>query len=267
MKKINKHIVTICLLAAGIPALAQKVTLKKDEFRIDGDAIAKINEKRSANIVNKNFAIVNMKDEPLINMEIKTLWNPLSFNHPTWYEVTFVPLNKTVTHAVPEGLFGVRKALMEEFADTEILTKDGLNEEGVKKYMERHSMDLAYRGKVVVDSIGALTAKSSFIKKRESGKIKIDDNTILEKGVQIGTWEKYGEKNSADGRYIIRNEEGGIVGVVTRTKGFSTEVDVILFMNGERHNFSGSDTGISMTDNDKNVVEKFVRFAIGKHNM
>jgi len=118
---------------------------------------------------------------------------------------------------------------------------------------------------VVVDSIGALTARSSFIKKRESGKIKVGDGVITEKGEQIGTWEKYG--SSTDGRYIIRNTEGGIVGVVTRIKGFSTEVDVIVFFNGERRNFSSSDTGITMNDNDKDVVEKFVRFAISKHNM
>jgi ABC-type glycerol-3-phosphate transport system substrate-binding protein len=120
---------------------------------------------------------------------------------------------------------------------------------------------------MVVDSIGALTAKSSYVKKRESGRIRVGDDNIKEKDEQIGTWMKYGEKNSHDGRCIIRNEEGGIVGVVTRTKGFSNEVDVIMFFNGERHNYTGADTGITMNDSDRDAVEKFVRFAISKHNM
>jgi hypothetical protein len=265
MKKISRYLTTCAILAMCLPAFAQKLSMKKDEFRIDGDAVAKISEKRSENIVNKNFEIANMKDEPMITMTVKTLWNPLSFNHPTWYEVTFVPMNKTVTREVPEGLFGVRKALLEEFVDLNVIGKEGLNEEGVNAYAARHPLDLGARGKIVVDSIGAMTAKSSFIKKRESGKIKVSDNIIKERDEQIGTWEKYG--SSTDGRYIIKNMEGGIVGVVTRIKGFSTEVDVILFMNGERHNFSSGDTGITMSDNDKSVIEKFVRFAIDKHNM
>jgi hypothetical protein len=265
MKKITHYLIACALLALSLPAFAQKLSLKKDEFRIDGDAVATVAEMRSENVLNKNFVIANMKGEPLITMTVKTLWNPLSFNHPTWYEVAFVPQNKTVTREVPEGLFGVRKALLEEFVDLNIIGKEGLNEEGVNAYIARHPLDLGVRGKIVVDSIGAMTAKSSFIKKRESGKIKVSDNIIKEKDEQIGTWEKYG--SSTDGRYIIKNMEGGIVGVVTRTKGFANEVDEILFMNGERHNFSSGDTGITMSDNDKNVIEKFVRFAIDKHNM
>lgn len=265
--KINALIIGSVLLCTI--ANAQKVTFKKDEYKIDKTTIATVEEKRSDNIVNKNFTILDMNKQPLITMVIKNISVINGFYTPTWYEVTFVPLQKTVTRPLAESPFGARKELLEEFAGLDIITSNGLNEDAVQKYMNRYKTDLAVTSKAYADSLQDLAAHSTHIVDRnKAAKIKVGyDRNIMQDGKLLGTWEKTGKDH--DTRFYIKNDIKGLVAVLIYNSnlGSTPGYDMYIFFDGDSHLFYGKEAGISVNDIDTELVEKFVKFAINKNAM
>lgn len=264
---MKKLLLALACLSIQTVMYAQDVSFKKDAYKVDGETVATVEEKRSDNLVNKNFTILNTAGQELITLKIKVEMNPLGFNNPTWYEVTFVPLNIRATRPLSESLLGARKQILEEFADMNVIGKAGLNDAGVKSYTDKYAGDLAIRSKAFVDSIKDMTMKSTHIVQRnKDARIKVGhDNTITQDKVQIGTWEKYGK--DGDYRYIIKNDIGGITGVITYTSGFTKGLEISAFFGGDRHQFSGSEANLSPNDKDTETIEKFVAFMIKRNGM
>jgi len=248
---------------------AQKTIFKKDQYQVDKETVATVEEKRSVNVVNKNFTILDNNKQELVRMEIKNLALPQGFSTPTWYEVTFVPENKTVTRPLSEKVLGARKELLEEFAELNVIGKGGLQPEGVKAYSDRYHLDLNVVNKAVADSVKDLVSRSTHIVDRDkSARIRVGyDKTIKQGGVQLGTWEKYGDKSNF--KYIIKNDIGGIVGIISYVSGFNSVngMDIYAFFGGDEHTHSGKEAGISPDDKDTEVVEKFVRYMMSRNNM
>lgn len=268
---MKKTMMPLFLIGTCFPLMvqAQKVTFKKDEYQVDKQKIATVEEKRSENLVNKNFSILDNSNKELIQMKIQ--YNngaPQGFVTPTWYDVTFVPLNRTVSRPLSEKLLGARKELLEEFAEMNVIGTDGLQKEGVDAYAAKYNRDLKTDAKNTVDSIRGMTAKGSFITERDKkGKIKITgDKLIFQSKVQIGLWEKYGDKSNF--KYIIKNMQGGIVGMLVYVQGFGDKgVELYGFFGGDEHTFYGKEANISPSDSDNDMIEKFVSFMIGRNNM
>lgn len=280
---MRKAVLFAAAMMLGAGVFAQKAEFKKDAYKMGDEVVAKVEEKRSGNLVNKNFTILDNSGNELITMNVKVLVNPLGFNNFTWYEVNFVPLNKTVTRNVSESIIGARKELLGEFATLEVIGKNGLNAEGVDAYVTRHSLDLGKINQAKADSLQDMKSRSTVIIPRDKGaKVTVNyDHSIVQDGKQIGTWEKYSMDNSEstgskfldrateskDARFIIKNTQGGIVGIVTREQGVEAKVDIAGFFNGDNHHFSGSEAGISFNDKDTELVKGFVLFMIRRNNM